>query len=62
MADTQWIPPPHLDHGQARINDYHHPERFFGDEPHGELFDSPIRNRAFTQQKLANAHERRSLL
>jgi hypothetical protein len=27
---TQWIPPPRLDHGQARTNDYHHPERFFG--------------------------------
>ena len=27
---TQWIPPPHLDHGQARTNDYHHPETFFG--------------------------------
>jgi hypothetical protein len=26
---TQWIPPPHLDHGQARTNDYHHPERSF---------------------------------
>jgi hypothetical protein len=26
---TQWIPPPYLDHGQARVNDYHHPERFF---------------------------------
>ncbi len=26
---TQWIPPPHLDHGQARTNDYHHPERAF---------------------------------
>jgi uncharacterized protein DUF222 len=25
---TQWIPPPHLEHGQARTNDYHHPERF----------------------------------
>ncbi|WP_156751410.1 HNH endonuclease signature motif containing protein, partial [Mycobacterium sp. 1245111.1] len=22
---TQWIPPPHLDHGQPRINTYHHP-------------------------------------
>jgi hypothetical protein len=31
-GQTQWIPPPHLDHGQARTNDYHHPERFFGDE------------------------------
>jgi len=29
---TQWIPPPRLDHGQARTNDYHHPERFFDDE------------------------------
>jgi len=26
-GQTQWIPPPHLDHGQARTNDYHHPER-----------------------------------
>ena len=23
---TEWIPPPHLDSGQSRINDYHHPE------------------------------------
>ena len=22
---TEWIPPPHLDTGQARINNYHHP-------------------------------------
>jgi len=28
-GQTQWIPPPHLDHGQPRTNDYHHPERFF---------------------------------
>ncbi len=25
---TEWIPPPHLDTGQARTNDYHHPERY----------------------------------
>jgi len=25
---TEWIPPPHLDSGQARVNDYHHPERY----------------------------------
>jgi hypothetical protein len=31
-GSTQWIPPPHLDHGQARVNDCHHPERFFGDK------------------------------
>lgn len=23
---TEWIPPPHLDRGQSRVNDYHHPE------------------------------------
>ena len=23
---TEWIPPPHLDNGQSRVNDYHHPE------------------------------------
>jgi hypothetical protein len=32
-GDTQWIPPPHLDHGQARVNDYHHPVRFFDNGP-----------------------------
>jgi hypothetical protein len=31
-GDTQWIPPPHLDHGQPRTNDYHHPERLLGDD------------------------------
>ena len=31
-GDTRWIPPPHLDRGQARVNDYHHPERFFSDK------------------------------
>jgi hypothetical protein len=25
---TEWIPPPHLDSGQSRVNDYHHPERY----------------------------------
>jgi hypothetical protein len=25
--DVEWIPPPHLDTGQTRINDYHRPER-----------------------------------
>ncbi|MFN8200894.1 MAG: hypothetical protein U0R72_21590, partial [Nakamurella multipartita] len=23
---TEWLPPPHLDTGQPRINNYHHPE------------------------------------
>ncbi|MGO9152668.1 HNH endonuclease signature motif containing protein [Mycobacterium sp.] len=31
---TEWIPPPHLDHGRKRTNDYHHPERLVDeDEP-----------------------------
>jgi hypothetical protein len=25
---TEWIPPPHLDTGQARVNDFHHPEQY----------------------------------
>ena len=25
-GETEWIPPPHLDHGQPRINSFHHPE------------------------------------
>jgi hypothetical protein len=25
---TEWIPPPHLDSGQARVNDYHYPEKY----------------------------------
>ncbi|MCB1264596.1 MAG: HNH endonuclease [Mycobacterium sp.] len=33
---TEWIPPPHLDRGQHRINHYHHPEEILraeDDEP-----------------------------
>jgi Domain of unknown function (DUF222) len=26
-GDTEWIPPPHLDHGQPRTNRFHHPEK-----------------------------------
>jgi hypothetical protein len=26
-GDTQWIAPPHLDHGQPRTNTFHHPEK-----------------------------------
>ncbi len=25
---TEWIPPPHLDTGQSRVNDFHHPEHY----------------------------------
>jgi hypothetical protein len=31
-GDTQWIPPPQLDHGQPRTNNYHHPEKILADE------------------------------
>lgn len=29
---TEWIPPPHLDTGQSRVNDYHHPENYLRPE------------------------------
>ena len=35
-GQVEWTPPPHLDTGQARVNDYHHPERLLkqsDDEP-----------------------------
>ncbi len=35
-ADTEWLPPAHLDHGQPRTNTYHHPEKLLApddDEP-----------------------------
>jgi hypothetical protein len=25
---TEWLPPPHLDTGQTRINNYHHPDKY----------------------------------
>ena len=31
-GDTEWIPPPHLDHGQPRTNGYHHPEKILAKE------------------------------
>ncbi len=35
-GDTEWIPPPHLDRGQPRVNTFHHPEKVLaedGDDP-----------------------------
>jgi hypothetical protein len=29
---TEWIPPAHLDHGQPRVNTYHHPEKLLRDD------------------------------
>src|ERR1700761_6341052 len=31
-SDTEWIPPPHLDRGQPRINTFHHPEKLLQDD------------------------------
>ncbi|OBI94311.1 HNH endonuclease signature motif containing protein, partial [Mycobacterium sp. 1245805.9] len=33
-GETEWIPPPHLDHGQPRTNSFHHPERMLRDTDH----------------------------
>ena len=44
--DVEWIPPEHLDTGQARVNDYHRPERLFrppDDEPTADRPDQPGR-------------------
>jgi Domain of unknown function (DUF222) len=35
-GDTEWIPPPHLDHGQPRTNAFHHPEKILADEDEDE--------------------------
>jgi hypothetical protein len=37
-GDTEWIPPPHLDHGQPRVNTFHHPEKLLRDD---EAEDDP---------------------
>ena len=31
-GDTEWIPPPHLDRGQPRINLFHHPEKLLHED------------------------------
>jgi hypothetical protein len=31
-GDTEWIPPPHLDRGQPRINTFHHPGKLLRDD------------------------------
>lgn len=35
FGETEWIPPPHLDVGQPRVNDFHHPERLRRRKPIG---------------------------
>ncbi len=36
---VEWIPPPQLDSGQARINIYHHPERYLQDREDRDVAD-----------------------
>ena len=36
---TEWIPPPHLDTGQPRVNDFHHPENYLIDPEDDEEED-----------------------
>ncbi len=35
-GDTEWIPPPHLDHGQPRTNSFHHPEKLLAPDDDAE--------------------------
>jgi hypothetical protein len=37
----EWIPPPQLDTGQARVNNYHHPERYLVDESDHDVDGDP---------------------
>ena len=40
VNDVEWIPPEHLDTGQARVNDYHRPERLRRIEDDGPVADA----------------------
>ena len=35
-GDTEWLPPAHLDHGQPRVNTFHHPEKLLAPEEDDE--------------------------
>lgn len=35
-GDTEWIPPPHLDYGQRRVNTFHHPEKLLKENADGD--------------------------
>jgi hypothetical protein len=38
---TEWIPPPHLDRGQPRINLFHHPEELLREDDEDDEEDDP---------------------
>jgi Domain of unknown function (DUF222) len=40
-GETEWIPPAHLDHGQPRVNNYHHPEKLLRDDDDDDGEDGP---------------------
>jgi hypothetical protein len=40
-GETETIPPPHLDYGQPRINNYHHPEDLLRDNKNDEVGEDP---------------------
>jgi hypothetical protein len=33
---TEWLPPPHVDRGQPRVNTFHHPEKLLQDDDDGD--------------------------
>jgi hypothetical protein len=35
-GDTEWIAPAHLDHGQPRVNTFHHPEKLLAPDDDGD--------------------------
>lgn len=39
---TEWIPPPHLDTGQPRVNRYHHPQEFLADDKDEDDEDTAV--------------------
>ena len=39
---TEWIPPPNLDTGQARVNNYHHPESYLIPDNKGDTTTTTI--------------------
>jgi hypothetical protein len=44
-GDTEWIPPPHLDRGQPRVNTFHHPEKLLrdgDDDEDGSALTRPV--------------------
>jgi hypothetical protein len=41
--DVEWIPLADLDTGQARVNDYHRPERLFRPPDDEDVADQPSR-------------------